>query len=144
MDFRDVRFMSAKDKQILLKQWETFIKYGMQQKHFTDRIYKHLTLHCSFIAHYSKSGFYNVYFTSPENTITFLEQFDPNGDHRSVEYGGTWWYTDQDFEDINEAMCKVVGKYINKYRRQKAEEARKRDIEQAKRLLYKHGITVSL
>jgi len=142
--FKDTKFMSAEDKEILLKQWERFIKNGMRQEHFTDRIYKHLTLHCSFIAHYSRRGFYSVYFENPENTIRFLEQFNPKGGHKSVEYGADWWYTDPDYHDINEAMCQVVGKYIDKYRKAKKEEAKLRDILQAKRLLERHGIPLNL
>ena len=109
---KDTKFMTAKDKEITLKQWRTFIKDGMQAKHFTKRIYDHLILHCSFIAHYNREGFYCTYFQQPEDTIKFLEQFDPNGEHRNVELGGGYWFTDMDYHDLNDAMYQVAGKYI--------------------------------
>lgn len=140
---KDTKFMTAKDKELALKQWRTFIKEGMQAKHFTKRIYEHLSLHCSFIAHYNREGFYSTYFQQPEDTIKFLEQFDPTGEHRSVELGGGYWFTDSDYHDLNDGMCQVVGEYIEQYTSQKLKEAKTRDILLAKSLLGKHGISMA-
>ena len=60
----------------------------MRFAHFTKRLYEHLHLHCSFIAHYNRLGFYAEYFERGEDTARFLSQFDSRGDCRSVEYGG--------------------------------------------------------
>ncbi len=140
---KDTEFMTAKDKELTLKQWRTFIREGMQSKHFTKRIYDHLILHCSFIAHYNRWGFYSTYFEQPEDTIKFLGQFDPNGDHTSIEIGMAYWFTGSDYHDLNDAMCQVVGKYIRQYTNQKLKEAKTRDILTAKSLLAKHGISMS-
>jgi hypothetical protein len=80
--FRDAEFMTAKDKELTFKQWKSFLKflaspewtssndkntgsdYGLvAPRTFTDRIYKHLSLHCGFIAHYNIHGFYSTYFS---------------------------------------------------------------------------------
>ena len=140
---KDTKFMTARDKELTLKQWRTFIREGMQAKHFTKRIYDHLNLHCSFIAHYNRQGFYSTYFEQPEDTIKFLGQFDPNGEHISIEICGAYWFTDQDYHDLNDAMCQVVGEYIKQYTSQKLKEAKTRDILLAKSLLAKHGISMS-
>ena len=75
-EFKDAEFMTAHEKEMVLKQWKIFIQAGFQWKHFTERLYKHLSLHAAFIAHYNRSGFYNTYFTNPEDTIRFVSQFD--------------------------------------------------------------------
>ena len=54
--FKDTKFMSAEEKEKVLKNWERFIA-RFQGKCFTKRLYDHLHLHCSFIAHYNRLGF---------------------------------------------------------------------------------------
>ena len=103
--FTDTKFMTAKDKELTLKAWRTFLKHGCQRKHFTKRLYHHLIQHCSFIAHYSIHGFYDHYFTDPNKTKDFIGQFDTG---QSVEYGGARWWLTGDYEDINRAMREAV------------------------------------
>src|SRR5437870_3492541 len=101
--FHDSEFLSARDKTLVLKAWVRFLKNGLRFEDFSDRLYKHLTLHCSFIAHYNRAGFYAEYFDRGEDTARFLSQFDDRGECRSVEYGGSWWFHGE-YADINEAM----------------------------------------
>ena len=111
--FKDVRFLSAREKAQVLKQWETFLKYGCKKEHFTKLLYNHLTTHCSFIAHYDLHGFYATYFEEGEDTVRFLSQFDNSqGIPRSVEYGMTGWITNDEYYDINIAMCQIAVRYI--------------------------------
>jgi len=138
---KDTQFMTAKEKELTLRQWRTFIQNGMQFKHFSKRIYHHLTQHCEFIAHFDRSGFYSVYFDDPENSIRFLRQFDPKGDHKSVEYRSTLWWTDPEYRDLNVAMSQVVGEHLEELMRQLQEQAKEKDLAQARALLAKHGIT---
>jgi len=138
---KDTQFMTAKEKELTLKQWRTFIQNGMQFKHFTKRIYRHLTLHCEFIAHFDRWGFYQTYFEDPENTMRFLKQFDPEGDHKSVELGSTFWWSDSEYRDLNVAMSQVVGEYLEELMKQLQEQVKERDLAQARTLLAKHGIT---
>lgn len=104
MEFSDAEFMTADEKRLVLKQWERFVSSGFEQRYFTDRIYKHLTLHCSFIAHYSRAGFYDVYFEEKENTRSFIDQFTTGV---STEYGMRYWLNGE-YSDINRAMCRVM------------------------------------
>jgi hypothetical protein len=109
--FRDAEFMSAREKALVLKAWVRFLKNGLRGEDFSDRLYKHLTLHCSFIAHYNRAGFYTTYFENGEDTTRFLSQFDKRGECRSVEYGGSWWLNG-DYEDLTRAMIEEASRYI--------------------------------
>jgi len=102
--FKDVKFMSAKEKEKVVEDFRRFLKSNFDRKYFTKRLYEHLHLHCSFIAHYDIDGFYATYFHEPEMTIEFLNQFLTG---KSTELKGTWWLTG-DYADVNEAMCKVA------------------------------------
>lgn len=143
-ELKDVQFMSAQEKSRVLKQWETFLKYGCQEQHFTKPLYHHLIQHCSFIAHYDRGGFYSTYFERGEDTAHFLTQFDNrNGVPDSIEYGMKYWYLDGDMGDINAEMCRVAIKYIDglvKVARSSQEQA---DIAEARALLAKHGIPLN-
>ncbi len=108
--FSDSQFMTAQEKALVLKDWETFLKNGLQQADFTDRLYKHLTLHCSFIAHFNIHGFYETYFASPEQALTFLSQFDREQGTYSVEYGDRHWLQGE-YSDINAAMVDIYTTY---------------------------------
>lgn len=44
--FTDVEFMTAREKELVLKSWRAFLKQGLQKQHFTKRLYEHLHLHC--------------------------------------------------------------------------------------------------
>ena len=103
--FTDSEFMSAKEKELVLKQWRTFLKalvacdlsaktgadYGyfptQLNKPFTDRLYKFLSGHCGFIAHYNRLGFLSARFGSAEDiaeTVTQLEQAFVPGAYRDI------------------------------------------------------------
>lgn len=96
--FTDVEFMTAKEKELVLKNWETFLKHDLQRKHFRKRLYDHLHLHCGFIAHYSRDGFYSTYFEAGEDTQRFFEHFCNHT-------------TTMDYNDLNTAMQEVYSKY---------------------------------
>jgi len=137
----DSEFMSAKEKTLVLEQWERFLKNGLKVEWFTGRLYEHLSLHASFIAHFNRQGFFDTYFEDPEATIRFLNQFDGDHGFRSAECGGTWWLKG-DYGDINGAMCRVLESYkVPLYMKLKG-ETRRRDLALAGRLLAKHGIAL--
>ena len=108
---KDVEFMTGKEKEMVLKQWRTFVKNGFQPQNFPKRLYHHLINHCSFIAHYSRYGFYDTYFRNPDDTEHFLNQFRKGAEYQSVEYGGNYWLADERYHDLNQAMCDVVQEY---------------------------------
>ena len=140
-EFRDVQFMSAAQKATILRAWVRFLKNGLQFEQFTKALYNHLIQHCSFIAHYERSGYYSHYFEAGDSTARFLSQFDSRGPCASVEYGGQYWLSG-DYEDINRAMIAEGEAFIpslldTAHRRQEAA-----DIATATALLAKHGIPV--
>lgn len=109
-NFKTVKFMTAEEKEKVLKVWKWFIKHDFRERFFTSRLYSHLTLHCSFIAHHDKAGFYSTYFRSSEDAVKFIKQFDKDFDYISAEYGTDIWVAVGDFVDLNLAMCKEMEK----------------------------------
>jgi len=139
----DSRFMPAAEKRRVLKQWEAFLKSRCAREKFTKPLYNHLIQHCSFIAHYDINGFYATYFENGDDTVHFLSQFD--GSERvpkSIEYGMTYWLTDEEYYDINSEMVRIAGKYIPVLVKQAETRQKQHDIHKAKMLLAKHGITL--
>jgi hypothetical protein len=102
--FKDVQFMTAAEKQRVLNAWVRFVRSRFALRSFTTALYQHLTLHSGFIGHYSRSGFYAVYFEDPLATQKFLDQFDRSKGCPSVEFGGSGWMENEDYRDINGAM----------------------------------------
>jgi hypothetical protein len=139
--FRDVEFMSAREKRLVLNAWVRFLKNGLRFEDFSDRLYRHLTLHCSFIAHYNRAGFYQTYFENGEDSARFLSQFDKRGECQSVEYGGSWWLNG-DYEDVNRAMIEEASGYIPGLLEKAQAKARESDLAEARRLAAKHGFEV--
>ena len=110
---RDSEFMSAKEKDIVLKQWKTFLRalkacnfeqrtgadYGdfptSLGKPFTKRLYQHLHVHCNFIAHYNRYGFLAERFGSPDNCRETIRELS----RTRVLY---------DYQDLHDAMMKEV------------------------------------
>ena len=144
VSLKDTQFMTAEEKRKVLRQWTLFLKNGAKDG-FTELLYNHLIMHCSFIAHYDRRGFYSTYFGEPEDTIHFLSQFDNrNGIPKSVEYHMIGWYTDPDYNDINAEMCRIASRYIPDLIRRCQTEQMERDVHRAELLLAKHGLKASI
>ena len=136
--FREAEFMSAREKELVLKAWVRFLKHGLRLEDFSRRLYEHLHLHCQFIAHYNRAGFYQTYFENGEDTLRFLSQFDKRGECRSVEYGMISW-REGAYEDLARAMIEEASAYLPALSGTAQAEQRNADIAEAKRLLAKHG-----
>jgi len=143
-ELRDTKFMSADEKRKVLKQWELFLKSGLERDKFSKPLYNHLIQHCSFIAHYDINGFYSTYFKEGEDTVHFLSQFDDrDGMPKSVEYGWlSGWLTNDDYGDVNIEMVRIAGKYIPELMATAVNKQMVDDVTRAKLLLAKHGIKV--
>ena len=139
--FRDAPYLGAREKGLVLKAWVRFLKRGLRFEDFTKRLYEHLHLHCGFIAHYNRSGFYAEYFERGEDTARFLSQFDIRGECRSVEYGGTV-LLQGDYEDLNRAMVEEASRYMPALQERAAAAQRQADLAEAGRLAAKHGFTL--
>ncbi len=136
--FRDAGFLSAREKELVLKAWVRFLKHGVRYEDFSRRLYEHLHLHCKFIAHYDRAGFYATYFSNGEDTVRFLSQFDKRGECRSVEYGGSSW-REGDYADLAQAMVEESSAYIPRLVEQAQARQREADLAEAQKLLAKHG-----
>jgi len=139
MQFTDVEFMTAREKELTLKAWERFLKNGLRKQDFTKRLYYHLTMNCSFIAHYDLGGFYSTYFEDGEDTRKFLGQFDSRGSKNSVEYGDNFWFTRPDYRDLNTAMVEFATPYIPQLTTAVLAVERSKDLKLACTLAEKHG-----
>ncbi len=139
---KDTEFMTGKEKMRVLHDWESFLKNGCDRVHFTKALYHHLEQHCSFIAHYDINGFYETYFEEPDDTVTFLTQFDRSKGLRSCEIGLDYWVNYPDMNDINNAMCDIAGKYIPALVSDAGSRQRDLDVKRARLLLAKHGIQI--
>lgn len=127
--FNDVKFLTAKKKTMILKNWISFLKFltlpewddfnqnnggsdhGLEApKQFTKRLYEHLSLHCGFIAHYNIHGFYSEYFSGDRTDLErFFANFDsPEGENYN---SNSCW---GDYRDIGEAMVKEYLKVKDK------------------------------
>jgi hypothetical protein len=144
-EFQDEKFMSGAEKQLVLKAWITFLKHGCRSEHFTERLYDHLSLHCSFIAHFDRHGFYEFYFSHPsERTYRFLDQFDPSKPGIAAELGAMYWLMDRATgSDLNQAMREVAAPYIAKLRYQFSEAEKQSDLVAASLLAAKYGKRLS-
>ncbi len=69
---KDSKFMTAEQKKKVLIQWDKFMEGGFSFHLFADAIYQHLNLHCGFIAHYNRAGFYSTYWNG--GFIAFARQ----------------------------------------------------------------------
>lgn len=148
---KDTEFMTAKEKELVLKAWKRFLANGLRIEDFSERLYNHLTLHCSFIAHFSQKGFYATYFKSGDQIAKFLSQFDTrnsdpiDGVPPSIEYGMTYWAAAKngnEYADINQAMIEAAAPYIDGLLKKAQAFQRTADIGEAKQLLAKHGIAI--
>lgn len=142
-DFRDEQFMSAAEKEKVFRAWIRFLKGGCAKAQFTEALYHHLIQHCSFIAHYDRNGFYNVYFERiTSDLFRFFDQFDPEKPGVSAEYGWTGWLAPRNTgADLNQAMREAAAPYLASLRQQFGEVRRQRDISTATSILKLYDLT---
>jgi hypothetical protein len=150
--FTDSPFLPAGEKRRVLTQWHRFLQ--MLARHFADRnrcfrafpdaLYSHLIQHCSFIAHYNRSGFFSHYFDRGDDALRFLQQFDAAGNPAgaSTEYGDHWWLTGE-YRDINEAMRESASPLLYAIQTAVSDDQRGQDLAHASRLAARHGLPLS-
>jgi len=126
--FNGAQFLSAREKALVLKAWVRFLKNGLRWEDFSDRLYTHLSLHCSFIAHHNRAEFYATYFENGEDTSAVIACPSSMG-HR-------------DNEDVNEAMIEEASAYIPALLGQASGKAKETDLAEAQRLAAKHDFKI--
>jgi len=105
--FTDVEFMTAREKELVLKHWKTFLKHGLKKQHFTKRLYEHLHLHCGYIANFNL-----------QDIERFFERFCR---HLARSHG-----LNHDYDDINSAMREVYTQYRDAIRKQAEDDIAER------------------
>lgn len=65
-EFSSGKWLSADEKRKILKQWRTFIAAGFPERLFVSAVYEHLHLHCGYIAHTNRNGYWSEYFCNRE------------------------------------------------------------------------------
>jgi hypothetical protein len=142
--FADETFMSAVEKESVLQAWVRFLKNGCAWHDFTIELYQHLTLHCAFIAHYNRLGFYEYYFANPgEQTFRFLDQFDPAKPGVSAEIGMMYWLNGPTASDLNRAMRETTAPYIARIRDRFQLEIKQRHLSHAAALARVYGFSLT-
>jgi hypothetical protein len=145
VELTDTKLMTAEQKKVVLRQWERFLRGGLRAEDFSKALYDHLLQHCSFIAHYDIHGFYDTYFSSGDDTVHFLSQFDRDnpkavdGIPPSIEYGMYYWAKGE-YGDINQEMIRIATPCIPILRAEAEAKQRDADLTMAQNLLHKHGI----
>ena len=89
--FVDSSFMPAEENRRVLRDWCRFFRQGLQYRHFTRRLYEHLTRRCGFVVCRGRRGFYETYIEDPDGLLRFLDQFDRRAGCPSAETGSTAW-----------------------------------------------------
>ena len=101
--FTDEKWMSAEQKYKVLRAWQDFIRNGFQYEDFSDALYQHLIQHASFIAHFNRHTFWQVYFNNTFGYFArFINQF--GGDLRSAELAFDDWMESRTGCDLNAAL----------------------------------------
>ena len=103
--FTDAEFMTAKEKELVLKNWKTFLKHGLKKGHFTKRLYEHLHLHSGFVANFNIYSFYSGYFEAGHNILRFFDHF-------------CGYAVIADYADLNTAMREVYSQYQDAIKKQ--------------------------
>jgi len=118
MEFKDGTYLKAADKAKIAKAFERFVKGGFKPTQFTKALYKHLSLHFSFIAHYNQEGFYHARFANPDGRLETVKM---------ILSAGPWNYRDENTSgtaDLNAFILKTIQGYQSEIEQQaKADKA---------------------
>ncbi|HQP52288.1 MAG TPA: hypothetical protein PLA06_08945 [Syntrophorhabdaceae bacterium] len=107
--FTDVQYMTAAEKANVLNKWRVFVNSSYKKENFTKSIYEHLCLHCGFIAHYNKSGFYSTYWYDPDPEGATPARFVDVEEFLHPHFN---YYSE--YKDLNTAMLFVLKEYLEK------------------------------
>lgn len=116
--FKSVDSLSDFDKYKIAKHFKRFVENGFKENDFNKTLYKHLHLHCGFIAHYNINGFYSEYFNGSKYDLKrFVEHF-LNLEAREWENKYNGYNVDYEpYNDINKFIADnlIENKIIEKY-----------------------------
>ena len=99
---KDGKYLTAGEKTKILKSFERFVKSGFKETLFTKAVYKHLSLHFGFIAHYNQQGFYSARFEDAQGLAKTLH---------AIVNASPWTFVDDNTSgnaDLNRGIQNVV------------------------------------
>lgn len=108
-DFKDNEFMSSREKYVVAKLFKRFVENGFKEKDFSKKLYEHLHLHCGFIAHYNKNGFYYTYFNGSKDDLkNFVEHFLDVYINNNIDEYNYANVNMSSYKDINKVMADIL------------------------------------
>ncbi len=133
-EFSDVKFMTAAEKESVLKNFRTVIdKRSLEFIH--KDLYIHLNCHCGFIAHYNIQGFRDAY-SAPKDFLFFVEQF-------AGKYSFEMLFC-PDYKDINTEMIKYAKANYEKIKQEMLHKEYEDDLSIIRLLAKKHNLSFTL
>lgn len=150
--FQDTQFMTAKQKAKVVRDLELFIlarlamtsglgtNYDFVLGRFSKALYDHLHLHCGYVAHYNRLGFFSAQLEQTPQFAKNIQRWSTgqNGYGSVLAWG--------DYEDIGKAMQAVTQAYLSEVldlNNQEIQAADNQAVEAAKDLLLRRGYKVS-
>jgi hypothetical protein len=104
MQFKDGKYLKAKEKENIYRSFDRFIRSGFDPAKFTKSLYRHLSLHFGFIAHYNQNGFYQARFEDPQGRARTFQ---------NIDQASHWTFVDENTSgnaDLNKAIQDLVRK----------------------------------
>lgn len=141
-NFKDEQFLSAVEKEKVLKHWLRFLKNGLRREDFTHRLYHFIYQSCDFIAHTDIHGFFEYFFERGDDQFVFLHQFDRAKGCKTAEGWGDYWRTGS-YSDLTNQMIDQAAKFLPVLYAQAKSAQRQSDLARAERLLARHGLQLS-
>ena len=108
--FKDAEFMSAEEKEKVLRDWIGFLNSKLKKEKFTKWLYLHLSLHCGFLAQHDFHGFFSAHFESVTTATLFFQKVR--------QYQKFY----PDYVDLNTAMVKEFDKHAQEVTKNLAEK----------------------
>jgi len=150
--FSDAEFMPGREKAKVARHFDGFIT-GLQKpnahrataqdpvfRDFTPSLYAHLHLHCGFIAHYNRSGFYGTYFNGNVNALKqFMGRFI-SVDDATPKKRDDYVMRDERYEDINDTLATILIENHDGLVREFEGETKVKELGVAFSLLDKYGL----
>lgn len=121
-ELKPTKHASVQDKERFIRQFKHFVESDFNELTFPKWFYVRLSMTFGHIAHYNREGFYDTFFKTTCDKITFLEQCRDYGCFGQPEY------TFCDAEAIIAAWIrekKIVQKYEKKAKAEQEEMERK-------------------
>ncbi|HUZ95343.1 MAG TPA: hypothetical protein VMU57_10555 [Edaphobacter sp.] len=135
-EFVPTKFSTAQDKADFGNTFLHLIESEWARTAFSKSFYNRLSMCFSHIAHYDAAGFYETWFTSDADRLSFL---------RHTLAWPCWGDPEYTFCDVERAIQQEIRKrnYLARYELRAAEAVRSREMETLKRLETKYRTVAS-